>query len=98
MKHSSKDLVTRRTALGMFASGAGVVLLAACGGTATPATSAPASGSPASQPASAAAKAATSAPASSAAAASAAAKPSAAPKAGGTLRFGQIGDLVNVDP
>jgi peptide/nickel transport system substrate-binding protein len=98
---------SRRGALGAILSGAGAAVLTACGLStpATPAatqappepTTAPPTAKPAAQatPASSAATAqATSMPAAPAAIP----KPAAPPKSGGTLRFGQIGDLVNLDP
>ncbi|HKE92796.1 MAG TPA: ABC transporter substrate-binding protein, partial [Povalibacter sp.] len=88
-------------------SGAGTAALTACGlsTTAPPAatqaplapTIAPTAAAPVGQATSAAGAApaqATSVPAAPAATP----KPAAAPKSGGTLRFGQIGDLVNLDP
>ncbi|MBV8087882.1 MAG: hypothetical protein JO247_23985, partial [Chloroflexi bacterium] len=95
--------VSRRGLLRLFVSGAGMVVLAACGSATAPASSAPAA-APSSAPpkpsaaASTAASTAASAPAISV---SAAAKPSAAPsgqpKLGGTLRFGATADIPNLD-
>jgi peptide/nickel transport system substrate-binding protein len=90
--------VSRRTALGFLVSATGAALLAACGPGAAPAapTSAPA-------PTAAAKPAATTAPAPAGAAAPAATVAAAAPtpaqqiKRGGTLRWGQVGDLTTID-
>jgi peptide/nickel transport system substrate-binding protein len=91
---------TRRAALGFLVSAAGASLLAACGPQAPAQTTAPpAATSPPAKPA------ATTAPASGAvatvappAAPTAAPKPVAAtPKSGGTLRWGQVGDLATLD-
>ncbi|MBV8458883.1 MAG: ABC transporter substrate-binding protein [Acetobacteraceae bacterium] len=100
--------------LGLLVGGAGAALLAACGGTAAPASSAPASSAAATsaKPAGSAAPSTASQTASAAAPASAAAKPSAsapasaagsaaaspAVKSGGTLHVAEIGDLLNLEP
>ncbi len=97
-------LLSRRGALGVLLSGAGVALLTACGGAAAPQAATPAPAKPTSAPAAPAATPAApvtpaaATPPASAATPAAAAKPAVAPKSGGVLRFGQIGDLVNVDP
>src|SRR5438034_1768627 len=82
-------LVSRRTALGLLLSASGAALLAACG-PATPVapTAAPAPAKPAAGAAAGATPAAV--------VATPAAKP-AQPKSGGTLRWGQVGDLVTID-
>ena len=93
-------LVSRRAALGFLISAAGASLLAACGPQApvqtAPPTTAPAPTKPAAAPAptTAAVVAPTAAPAPP----TAAPKPAAAtPKSGGTLRWGQVGDLQTLD-
>src|SRR5579864_238235 len=98
-------LRTRRSALAVIFSGAGAAVLTACGGAAAPpvATQAPAAATQAPPAAPKPTLAATQAPAAPTSApptatAVAAAKPATTPKSGGTLRFGQIGDLVNLDP
>jgi peptide/nickel transport system substrate-binding protein len=97
---STEVTVSRRAALGLLVSATGAMLVAACGPGAAPAAPAvPTSAAAAAAPTAAkpAAAAATSAPA-------AAAQPTAAPaaaaqpiKTGGTLRWGQVGDLVTID-
>jgi peptide/nickel transport system substrate-binding protein len=99
--------LSRRSALAAILSSAGAAVLTACGvgitsqpgaTQALPApTNAPVAGTPAGQ-ATSAAGAATAQATTVLAAPAATPKPAAAPKGGGTLRFGQIGDLVNLDP
>jgi peptide/nickel transport system substrate-binding protein len=98
--------VSRRTALGLLVSATGAALLAACGPGAPAAPPASTSAAPAAaptavKPAAPAAPAATTAPAGAAAATLAVAQPAAQPaqpvKTGGTLRWGQVGDLVTID-
>jgi peptide/nickel transport system substrate-binding protein len=105
---TERATLTRRTTLRLILSAGGLGVLAAC---AAPA-SAPAPTTAAAQPPvapTATAPAATAAPAATpgatAVSAPAAAQPaatsapvSAAPKSGGTLRFGQVGDIVNLEP
>jgi peptide/nickel transport system substrate-binding protein len=100
-------VLTRRRALAVILSVSGAALLAACGPTVAPpmltqAAPAPTQAPPAATPAPAVATqaqpAATQPPPAATAPPAAAAKPAVAPKTGGTLRFGQIGDLVNLDP
>src|SRR5262249_20101405 len=103
----------RRTTLRLFLSVGGLGVLAACAApTAAPAPATPTSAAPPPAAPTATTGTATStaaAPAATTAAtavsASAAAKPaptpaaaSTAPKSGGTLRFGQVGDIVNLEP
>jgi peptide/nickel transport system substrate-binding protein len=98
--------VSRRTALGLLVSATGAALLAACGPGAPAAppastSAAPAAAPTAAKPAAPAAPAATTAPAGAAVATVAVAQPAAQPaqpvKTGGTLRWGQVGDLVTID-
>jgi peptide/nickel transport system substrate-binding protein len=95
--------VSRRTALGLLVSATGAALLAACGPGAAPLapTVAPtqAAAKPAATTAPAPAAAGTT-PAAAGATVSAAATPAPAAqqiKKGGTLRWGQVGDLVTID-
>ncbi|HEU0167495.1 MAG TPA: ABC transporter substrate-binding protein [Chloroflexota bacterium] len=100
---------SRRSALKLLASGAGMVVLAACGSAAAPTSStpvaAPSSAPPkpsaAAAPASASAAPIASASSAPVASVSSAAKPSAAPsgqpKTGGTIRFGATADIPNLD-
>src|SRR5438105_3573878 len=90
---SRPGMVSRRTALGLLISATGATLLAACGPGAAPTAPAP---TVATKPAAAA----TTAPAGGAVpVATVAAAPPAAQqiKKGGTLRWGQVGDLVTID-
>src|SRR5215211_5940965 len=89
----SGNRVSRRTALGFMLSATGATLLAACG----PAVSTPAAPTaPPPPPTTSAAKPGT--PAADAGAPTQAAKPAAQQiKRGGTLRWGQVGDLVTID-
>ncbi|HEX8969420.1 MAG TPA: ABC transporter substrate-binding protein [Chloroflexota bacterium] len=105
MKHApSSSRLSRRSALRLFASGAGLTVLAACGvGSPAAPTSAPATAPPA--PTTAAAPAAKPAPtvASQPTVAVSAPTPtappaSAQPKTGGTLRVGVPTDIVTLDP
>jgi peptide/nickel transport system substrate-binding protein len=94
--------LSRRKALGLLFTAAGASLLAACGPQApvqTAPTAAPAKPAAAAPTAAPAAPAATTAPAAPAATtAPAPAKPAAGqPKYGGTLRWGQVGDLITLD-
>jgi peptide/nickel transport system substrate-binding protein len=87
-------VVSRRAALQLFASGAGVALLAACGVPQQPAS--PATSLPAAAPTPAASTAAPAGPAIRVA--TAPAKPAVAqPKTGGTLRFAATADVPNLD-
>ena len=113
MTQPSTDVtVSRRAALGMLVSATGAALLAACGPGAAPAapaapTTSSGSGSNRGQATAPAASrcdgapagaAATTAPVAAATVAAPAAKPAAqAIKTGGTLRWGQVGDLVTID-
>ncbi|MDE3077550.1 MAG: ABC transporter substrate-binding protein, partial [Chloroflexota bacterium] len=98
---AKSQLMTRRSALRLFASTAGMSVLAACGGTAAPASAPPSSAAPASSPAAASAKPRSStAPAPSVAAsapASAAAQPASQVKAGGTMRTGILTEPASLD-
>jgi peptide/nickel transport system substrate-binding protein len=96
-----QGIVSRRTALGLLMSATGATLLAACGPGAAPAapTTAP---PPAPTVAAKPAAAATTAPAGAAAPVATVAAPAPTPaaaqiKKGGTLRWGQVGDLVTID-
>ena len=92
--------LTRRSALALLASATGAGLLAACGPASAPAapTSPPVATQP---PAGAPTSAAAAKPAAGATTVSAAASTPQAqtqqPKTGGTLRWGQVGDLVTID-
>src|SRR5262245_65474547 len=96
---STREL-SRRAALRLFVSGAGVTVLAACGVGAPPVpTPAPASVSatqPAAQPAATPVPAATPAPASVSATQPAAQPASAQPNVGGTLRVGVPTDIASL--
>jgi peptide/nickel transport system substrate-binding protein len=87
MRTPTRDFVlSRRSALGLIASTAGVTILAACGGAQQPAALTPASAPPAgAKPAATVSTAA-------------APKPAGQPKSGGTLRAGLSADLPNLDP
>src|SRR6266446_5783187 len=91
--------VSRRSALTMLVSATGASLLAACGpGAAPPAPTSPpaAPAAPATAPAKPVALTAT-VPAGAAIASTPAAAAQQAIKTGGTLRWGQVGDLVTID-
>ena len=99
-------MLTRRAALGLFVSGTGMALLAACGPATQPAPAAPTTApapppAPTAPPAAAAPTAPTAPkPAAAATSVSAAtsAKPAAGqPKLGGTLRFAATADVPNLD-
>jgi peptide/nickel transport system substrate-binding protein len=94
--------LSRRTVLQVFATGAGMALLAACGSPAAPpAAPAPTVGPvPTAAPTAGAVSsaAATPVPTSAPTTASVATSTSAAPKTGGTLRLGQVGDINNLEP
>jgi peptide/nickel transport system substrate-binding protein len=111
MNHSTDgiSLVSRRVALRLLASAAGVSVLAACTGanvsptapTTTPAvapTAAPAAAKPASTAPPSAAATVPVAPAATAAATSAPAEPGAQPRTGGTLRYATTADVATLDP
>src|SRR5262245_37441676 len=83
--------LSRRAALGLIASGAGVALIAACAPSTSPAPAAPA----ATTASSGAGAAATAAPAAQAGAAAGA---TPQPKSGGTLRYGTGTDVNRLDP
>jgi peptide/nickel transport system substrate-binding protein len=88
--------VSRRSALALLLSATGASLLAACGPAAAPPASAPATAAP---PAAAPTQPAAGAKP-VAAVTSVSAQPTAQPqsvKTGGTLRWGQVGDLVTID-
>jgi peptide/nickel transport system substrate-binding protein len=94
---------SRRSAVRLLLSGAGLAILTACGQQA-PAPGAPATlppsgqAAPASKPAAAESKPAGAAPAAPAPApAQPAAQPAGQPKSGGTLRVGQVGDVATLD-
>src|SRR5262244_47527 len=84
--------LTRRSALKLLISASGVAFVAACGPAAPPA---PAAQPTTAAPPAAAKPAGTTASVSTPAAAAAAAAQQ--PKTGGTLRWGQVGDLVTID-
>ena len=99
-------MLTRRAALGLFVSGAGIALLAACGPATQPAPAAPttapapppAQPAPTAPPAAAAPTAPKPAAAATSVSAATSAKPAAAqPKLGGTLRFAATADVPNLD-
>jgi peptide/nickel transport system substrate-binding protein len=95
-----EHLLSRRSALGLLLSATGAGLLAACGPAAAPPAPTAAAAPAPTQPAAAAAKPAAGAtPASGATVASApaAATQPANVKTGGTVRWGQVGDLVTID-
>jgi peptide/nickel transport system substrate-binding protein len=98
---SRPGIVNRRTALGLLVSATGATLLAACGPGAVPAapTAAPAPApTVAAKPAAVATTAPAAAPAAAPTVAAVAPTPAAAQiKKGGTLRWGQVGDLVTID-
>jgi len=96
--HLISRALSRRSALKLLASGAGMALLAACGGTQpAPSTASSPPSSPAAPASPSASTSAGGAVASVSVAPSAAAKPSAQPKSGGTLRQGYVGDLIGLD-
>ncbi len=101
MLDPNRFIVSRRSALAMLVSATGASLLAACGPGAAPAApTAPPAAPPAAPPTVAIAKpAATTASAPAAAASVSTPAPAAqqAIKTGGTLRWGQVGDLVTID-
>jgi len=108
MTQPNSVTVSRRAALGLLVSATGAALLAACGPAAPAApaapTAAPAAAKPAATTAPPPAAAATTAPAGAATSApvaaatvAAPAKPAQAIKTGGTVRWGQVGDLVTID-
>src|SRR5712692_7195611 len=98
---SGQGIVSRRTALGLLVSATGATLLAACGPGAAPAapTAAPAPApTVAAKPAAVATTAPAGAPAPAATVVATAPAPAGAQiKKGGTLRWGQVGDLVTID-
>jgi peptide/nickel transport system substrate-binding protein len=99
IRPSRQGIVSRRTALGLLVSATGATLLAACGPGAVPAapTAAPAP-TAAAKPAAVATTAPAGAPAPAPTVAAVAPTPAAAQiKKGGTLRWGQVGDLVTID-
>lgn len=93
--------MSRRSALALVVSAAGAGLLAACGPAAAPPASAPtpaAAAKPAATTGAGAASASVSTPAAAAAATTGSTTTSGVqPKSGGTLRWGQVGDLVTID-
>ena len=96
MNPEKTSRMTRRTVLQLVVSATGLGVLAACG-TPPAAPPAPTPAPPATTVATKAAAAAAPA-ATQVAVVTPAAKPATAPRPGGTLRIGQLGDIVNLEP
>ena len=92
------NAMSRRAALGLFASGTAGVVLSACGVWTSGNTAAGTSGPGAAPTSPAAANASGSAPTSAVASGTPAANSAPSPKRGGTLNYGLVGDLSSLEP